>query len=232
MPQEATYGFWFEKAGELPGHSLRDAPGSPSGEEVLAEQVADELARVEQELADLRAELSRGWQFVASGVESSTGTFTVDVTAGGDYLAGTFDMFRLHLRGHLDGDGHPWLRINDNTSAIYLRGMTSWQADGTAIDWGGNAHEDGATHWRLGQWSNLTSNVSTVQLYRTGASGLIGMQADTTRNSATASFHRTSRAWGRLNSALLLSSLTVGGTFGGSSQFESCRWWLEGFRAS
>ena|SRR5690554_1196584 len=226
MPQTPVYGLPFEAPGDLPGHTL---DGGPVGDQpILAEAVEAELSRIDGDVADLQAEVARGWTPIASGGEAAVSAFTVDVTAGGRYPAGTFSLLRLHLRGQMDSDAQ-WLSLNINNSLdadTHRRGWLQFRAsDGTVTDSG----MGDATTWRIGYWSGqLVGNTCTVELFDTDIASFVSYKSTSEYQSGNAStFYRT-ECWGRLNENRLVSSLRVGRV--GSSNISSCRWWLEGYR--
>lgn len=225
MPSTPTYGLPFEAPGDLPGHTLDG--GTAGNQPILAEAVETELVRVEQAIADLRTEALRGWRPIADGAEESVGFFDIDLTAGGDFPAGTFGLVRIHLRGQLTvNGGNIWARVNNSGNSDHRWGMVVTQlSNGTVADSGrGDSNE-----WRLAEWSSSPSSTCTVTLYRTdGAPGIISYQSQGGTYGGTSN-HLVSVAAGRLMMSQTLSSLRIGGSIGGG-QFDNVRWWAEGYR--
>ena len=173
---------------------------------------------------------SFGWVPINSGLHASTGFFDVDVTAGGMFPAGTFELLRLHLRGHLDDVGTVWVRPNNDSGAGYITGGNVARAsDGDVVD---SFHNASAGEMRVAQWgTRAAGNTAKVTLYRTGGTGhTVTMESSGVRNADSAADHRFSRYGGRVNTPMLISSLRVAGTIGDATQFEDVRWWLEGYR--
>ena len=226
MPQTPVYGLPFEAPGDLPGHTL---DGGPVGDQpILAEAVEAELLRVDQSVADLRADALRGWRPIGSGAVTSVGFFDIDLTAGGTFPAGTFSLVQVHLVGKLSIDGgNIWARVNNNGNSDHRWGIVVTQLSNGATTDSGRA--DG-NEWRIGEWSSSPRSTCDLRLYGTDVTpGIIAYQAEASTAGGTSN-HLMSRAAGRLMASQNLSSLRIGGSIGGG-QFDDCTWWAEGYVA-
>ena len=228
MPLTPVYGLPYEAPGDQPLHSLTG--GSSGTEPILAEAVEAELQRIDGDIAGLVTDIEEaalGWVPIGAGEQSNVSAFVIDVTAGGKYPAGTFQLLRLYLRGQMDGTSQ-WVTLNINDSLTSESHRTSWllyDAEGTLDE---NGINDGTT-WRVAFWSgSLIGNVAQVTLYATDVPAFVSYEATGTMIASGATASRKSLTWGRLNENRLVSSLRVGRV--GSSNISSCRWWLEGWR--
>src|SRR5690606_18584353 len=119
MPQTPVYGLPFEAPGDLPGRTLDGAGGTSP---ILAEQVEDELARIDDDVVDLQDQIddinATGWQdLTPAGGTTITGNTTFAIPSS------DFDIIRIYLRGSLDAEGFIGLRVNnDNTANLHRRG--------------------------------------------------------------------------------------------------------------
>src|SRR5690554_4979148 len=171
VPLTPVYGLPHERGASLPGRTLT---GGPTGEDpVLAEAVEAELQRVDGDVQDVRQALDRGWIPIASGEE--TGSFTIDLTAGGVYPAGTFSLVQIFYRGSLSEE--TWLqnRVNgDNTSNLHRRG---WTVQATSS--GNFVYNDASdgTAWRIARWSSGAANNAMVTIFETDRLSVLSMQA-------------------------------------------------------
>jgi len=221
MPQEPLYGFVYEANGEMPGHSLRE--GGPSGDLILAEQVAEKFQSVDNDIADIQTVISQGWIPIGFGAE--TGNFTIDLTAGGRFPAGTFSLIRVRMRGSLTVDGvRIQVRVNsDNTAGLHRHARWVWNANDSAL--ADSSSFDG-TAWPVAEWSTANVGLAEFTIFRTDVSGQLGYVTQGYRGGATG-VRRLFLAGGDLSSARLLSSLQV---FPVSGAVNLCQWWAEGFR--
>lgn len=222
MPSTPTYGLPFEAPGDLPGHTL---DGGPVGDQpILAEAVEAELSRIDGDVADLKAEVARGWTPIGSGNESSN--FTIDLTAGGKFPAGTFELIRVHMRGSLTVDGvRIQVRVNaDNTAGLHRHARWVWNADGSSL--ADSTAFDG-TAWPVAEWSTANVGLAEFTIFRTNVSSQLGYVTQGYRGGGTG-VRRLFLAGGDLVSSRLLNSLQV---FPVSGQVATCFWWAEGYRA-
>lgn len=222
MPQTPVYGLPFEAPGDLPGHTL---DGGPVGAEpILAEAVEAELSRIDSDVADLQAEVARGWIPIGSGEELSN--FTIDLTAGGKFPAGTFSLIRVYLRGSLTVDGvRIQVRVNgDTTPELHLRSWMVHRMDTGALVESG---ADAVTSWPVGLWSTGASCNSRITIYRTDVSSILSFDAVGYRASSGNTLRYRMQSNGHLAAARLLSSLQV---FPFTGSIARCFWWAEGFR--
>ena len=221
MPSTPTYGLPFEAPGDLPGHTL---DGGPVGDQpILAEAVESELLRIDGDVADLQAEVARGWTPIGSGNESSN--FTIDLTAGGKFPAGTFEVMRLYMRGSLSTDGTlVQVRVNsDTTSGMHRAGWMIFTPSTGATE--GDVRD--ATSWPVAQWSTANVGLAEVTIFNTHISTQLGYRANGYRGGST-SARRVFEAGGDLLNSRLINSLQVFPFTGGIT---ACRWWVEGFRS-
>jgi hypothetical protein len=138
VPQEPKYGFWYEANGEQPGHSLRD--GGDSGSTITPEQIADEIERVDSDVADVQDAVDTLQARVLlldhqelSGQATSGGTA---LTVPGA-VQGLFWRYTLSVLAGADGGGtqpRPLVvRINGDSGDNYrYNGVTWTTSDGSA----------------------------------------------------------------------------------------------------
>lgn len=232
MPQTPVYGLPFEAPGDLPGHTL---DGGPAGAEpILAEAVEAELSRIDDDVADLQAEVARGWTPIDSGEETSPpdSVFIIDCTRGGQFPAGTFSAMRLRMRGHLDGSSSLiTVRVNsDLTTDLYRQRWTILDGTGSVRQSQGAVD---STVWRIGIWGSLTGNVLEALFINTDQPSFVGYHAWCTKHSGVEAENYEMTAGGRLNQNRLVESLRIGTTNvpgWTSNNFVTVRWWLEGYR--
>lgn len=232
MPHTVPYGFEYEAPGEQPGRTLT---GGPSGTEpILAVQVNDEIARVDsdiQDVADAAAEAALGWVPIGSGSVDAVTSFTIDVTAGGKYPAGTFSLVQLHLRGRLDTAA--WLTMNvnnDHADNSHRRGWIRRIASDGSVDASGHGE---ASNARIGYWGSVfAANLLTCTLYNTDLSSNIGWSSTSGQQSGAANTHRITETWGQLTENRLLNTLWLGTAVPADAEYGPTRWWLTGWRDS
>lgn len=229
MPSTTPYGFEYEQTTEAePTRTLNG--GSAGLSPILAEQVNDEIARVDQDIQDVSdaaAAAALGWVPIGGGSIDAVSDWVIDATAGGTYPAGTFSMMRLHLRGSMDTSAqYLTVNINDSlTSGSHKRGYYDITSDGVVTA----GPEDDSVTWRVGFWgSALIGNTCTVELFETDISSFVSFRSESEQQSGASSTHRKMISWGRLNENRLVSSIRVGRV--GSDNYGPTRWWLEGYR--
>jgi hypothetical protein len=223
MPATPIYGLPFEHEDDQPGRTLTGEGGSL----VLAEQVEDELERIDNDVAGLQTEVAQGWRPIDAGVESGVTGFDIDATAGGIYPAGTFAMMRLYLRGSTDGDAYLALRVGDLVADSHRRGWVTFRTDtGAVVDSG----QGDATNARVADWSSVFSNNCDVLIFNTGTSSHVSWEASSSRIASSGEFHRRMLAHGaRIDGNVLVSTLRIS-TASPVVDILSCRWILEGLR--
>lgn len=251
MPFTPVYGFHFEDADDQPGVSLTG--GSVGTELILAEQVENEIQRVEGDIGNVEDRVTAvearldlleagttqpGWTPIASGSAGSTASFIIDLTNGGRFLDGAFEMYRLQMRYDLDGgSGNVLMRVNSDDSAIYRSGLVNYPSTGPATS-DIALHFSAAQGWRVARGATLTSNNMELLLFAVTGGGVLTFQSTSNRQSDTASVHQWIECWGALSSGTLTpTSLRLhvfGGDLGGdsASSFTNAWWYVEGFRPS
>lgn len=224
MPQTPTYGFWFEQRGDEPGHSLR-ANAGPSGNDILAEQVAAELSRIDSDVAGIDGRLTTvegfgtpSWVQIASGSESNVATFVISSIPTGEFRA-----VRLHLFGENETTVDPIrIRFNsDNTTALHKSGYVTKDATGTVQF----SNFEDSEFWFVATWGTANGCSAEVTIYNTHVSEACAFLGRGSRPASTAAGHQFTDSWGRLNEVRLLDSLRVSGPAGANF---SVQWWLEG----
>lgn len=226
MPQTVPYGFEYESPDDEPnpGRTLSGAAGSP----VTAEQINDELLRVEGTVIagiDSRLTVAEAaaaasvWRGLASGTESGA-AFDIPVPAG-------FDILRLYLFGDLDGSGTVRLRINgDSTAGLHEAGMISHRPDtGAIVDALSTA---GATTAWLANWGTVSGNTVEATIFCPNAAGAPSWTSIGVRHSASPGGGFHSKGWGHCTSDRTVSSLNIRPFSDNANVFATCHWWLEG----
>ena len=222
VPTTPIYGLPHEQGVTVPGRTLT---GGPSGEDpILAEAVEDELERVDAAVADVQDAVSRGWVPIASGEE--TGSFTIDLTAGGRYPPGTFSIIEIFYRGSLSTETGLQNRVNgDNTPNLHRRGWTVQATSST--NFVENEANDG-TAWRIARWSTATANTAHVRIFETNRLSILSMQATATRVATGTTLRHRTEAQGDLNESRLLDSIQVFTVVG---SITAMTWHAVGYRA-
>lgn len=229
-PVTPIYGLPYQDADSQPESSL--SGGSSGTELILAEEVETELARIDGDIADLQADIGKGWVPIDSGSFSGSPPFTIDATAGGAYPAGTFHAMRLRGYGSLTGSaGHVTVRINNDTTTdlhqtARIRDLAS---DGSTTDSGLST----GTVYRVARWGTL-AEASTFEclLLGTAVQSQVPFQSEGAALGSTAAVSSWFRFWGQLDDAiasLLVSSLRIS-TFDAASDFTAIHWTLEGYK--
>src|SRR5690606_18898524 len=224
MPQTPTYGLPFEHPrDDLPGYTL---DGGPAGDQpILAEAVETELARLDNQISALQAQIdalkSRGWQDItpAGGVIIDENT-TIQVPA-----AGTYDMIRVYARGSLNGTGFLSMRINaDNSTDLHRRIRVTFNpSDGTIQA----STSDAGSVWLAFPWSDTANCTAEALLMNTDIPSALSFQAFATNPRGTAAERRMSLSGGYLRFNRTLSSTTFVAT---NTTINSVRIWIEGHR--
>lgn len=239
MPdQTPIYGLRFQELNDPPN-------GAKLGRE-LAFDVEDELSRIDGDVStntsaisslDSRVttnenditDLKKGWNFIGQATET-TNAFTIDLTAGGQYPAGTFNMMKINIEGTLDS-GNDLLagRVNATNSSNYFRGYTRRRfSDGGLA--GSNVAL--ANAFALGWWSAFDGNHTELTFYDTDTASALPMQGVGMRAGADGfpNNMESVHTGGILDSlTLLMDSLLVFAPSGGMS-LGTNRWRAWGWR--
>jgi hypothetical protein len=240
MPQTPVFGLPFEEEGDQPGITLNG--GEFGTEVILAEAVETALlglnASIQTNAADIATLTARvaaleagttipGWTPIQAG--SNTGaSFSIDLTDGGRFAVGEFELVRLFMRFDLDAEGMVNVRINGDSSAVYRMGRLVYDANGLLDDSGGFS---ALARWQIGHGATVSTNNLIATFFHMGANNLHNYQATSQRSSDSATTTRRGEFWGSLSSALAAtpSSLFVFAADGATS-FSNSWWWAEGYR--
>jgi len=243
MPQTPVFSLPFEAEGDQPGKTLTG--GEFGLDAILAEDVeaalltlqstlaanAADIATLQAEVSDLEDGTSLiGWVPVASGVQGvGTGPFTIDITDGGRFPAGTFDMLRLYLHGDLDGTGSVRLRTNATINGHRTSAYTI-SATGTVGD---TTFQDAASQWFLAFWNTSNNNHVECTIIDTGGTVAASYMSKGSQTSAINSNNLNSHCWGELTENRLIDSLEIRPFSDASNLFGNVgvKWWVEGYRS-
>ena len=220
MPSTTPYGFEFESLTD--GEPTRTLNGGSAGTDpILAEQVNDEIQRVDSDLQELQEAVSRGWEDITpAGGQVITDETVIDIPPE------TYDMIRVTIRGSLDGEGYVSLRINnDSTPELHRRAWTVWQINDGSVATSG---ADDTTVWRMARWSTAPNNIAWCTIYNTDVSSFLTMEGQGFRAAAGLATRERTEFYGALSATRLLSSLRFGGFL---ANVDSVRVWIEGHRA-
>lgn len=232
MPNTSIYGLPFEQTpDDQPGITLHG--GTSGTETILAESVETELARIDQDITDANAaivEAAKGWVPIVEDFFSGTPPFTVDLTVGGKYPAGTFSVVKIYATGSLSGSaGHVTMRVNNDITADLHESARIRQraSDGSVVD---SALGTG-TIWRIGRWGTLTGGSSLeCTIFNTDTSNFLTFKSSSGAIGSTASVSHETRFWGRLNDSRLLDSLRFD-TFDAAADYDGFAYQIEGWVA-
>jgi hypothetical protein len=160
-----------------------------------------------------------GWVPIVEDSFSGTPPFTVDLTQGGKFPAGTFSAVRVRARGSLSGSaGHVTVRINnDSTTDMHVTAFIRRDADTGATT---EADRVVGTVWRVGRWGTATgaSNLEFT-IFNTSTSNVLSFLARSGALGTTAAVSFVFESWGNLTQSLLLSSLRFA-TFDAASDLD------------
>jgi hypothetical protein len=160
-----------------------------------------------------------GWVPIIEDSFSGTPPFTVDLTVGGKFPAGTFSAVRVRARGSLSGSaGHVTVRVNnDSTADMHVTAFIRRNADDGATT---EADRVVGTVWRVGRWGTATgaSNLEFT-IFHTSVSNVLSFLARSGALGSTAAVSFAFEAWGNLTQSLLLSSLRFA-TFDAASDID------------
>jgi len=165
-----------------------------------------------------------GWTFIASGGPENN-SFTIDITDGGKWPAGTFSMVRVKMSGRVATAGSIiLLRVNnDSTADLHRRarigfkftdGLVSLSASGLS------------TSWHAGSWSSDDFNLCEFTIFGTKVSAQLSFVGNTIRTEAsdTSTNNIYNIIGGDLSVARLLDNLRVD-----NGSFRDTLWVAEGF---
>jgi hypothetical protein len=249
MPETPIYSLPFEHSvDDEPGHTLDG--GALGTEPILAEAVETELERIDTDLTDALTRLDLleagtsmvGWVPIKAG--NNTGaTFDIDLTDGGRFAVGAFDLLRLHMRYDLDATGVIGCRINGDTGAKYSFGtrqldaanpsgdLTAFPISQAGLGIDDITHVSPTSSWRIGQGGTVSTNNLMATFFHTNGDNFIGYQAKSTRMSTSGTTHAIADHWGALTTAIGAAPsflrLFLGG---GATSFTNAWWWAEGYR--
>lgn len=224
-------GFIYETKKDQPGTSLR-AP-----DEILAQQVQDKFVTTDAEIAAIKTRLNNledgssmvGWVPIGSGIESSVATFDLDLTGGGKFSIGDFDVVQLFARFDLDAVGVVRMRINNDsgTGSNYRGGGFFTDVTGSVDD---SVFAD-TDNWPIAHGSTTSTCNLTTTLYHMGGVQLHNYQSTSSRQSSNSDVHRTGAFWGALSTGLSAAPSTLRLLTGnGASSFVNFWWWLTGLK--
>ena len=193
----------------------------------LGEDVRDQLVRVDNDIAEIQTELGRGWVPIDSGEED--GNFTIDLTAGGKFPAGTFSLIRIYFRGSTSADGvRVQARVNeDTTPELHLRAWQVVNTNSGAIVDSLEGNNPDVTSWPFAYWSSAASCNAQMLIYRTDVPSILSMEATSYRAASGANARHIGTFRGHLAEPRLLHSLRI---FPFTGVINDCLWWAEGFR--
>ncbi len=170
-----------------------------------------------------------GWVQIDSGSFSGTPPFTIDITQGGRFPAGTFSCIRFRGRGNTATASWVTLRVNgDTTASMHESAWIRRQAGDGSVDTSGR---DSTSIWRLGSFGSFPgSSVFETTIMNTQVSNRLGFQSRGSSLGSTAAVSFTSETWGSLTESRLLDSLRIS-TFDPNSDFMNLDWQVEGLIA-
>lgn len=223
MPNTPIYGFPFEVPSDQPGETLHG--GVPPSSDILAEEVEEELDRVENSVVagiDARliaveaAIVGVRWRGINEGTQTGAGDFTITVPAG-------YERLKLTLVGDLSGQGQVNLRINGSSATDYSWGFIAYDSAG-AQDFAQSNFS--STAWKLAEWSSVESNTIIVDIMPSDGTMNPSYQSSATQIATGDTTMRTQRAWGKFAGDVAITSLTVQDN---TTDFATIQWWLEGY---
>lgn len=255
-PQTPIYGLPYEDSADEPGETLDG--GSAGTRPILARAVEAELARIDGDvgsnqtaIAVIQARLDAleagttqpGWTPIQNGTAVSAGTIDVDLTDGGRFVAGEFELVRLFMRYDLDATGTIGCRINNESSAIYNTGTRQLDAANPAgdltafpITQAGLGIDDlgfttATSSWRIGQGATVSTNVLETTFFHMNANNFHSYISKSTRMSTSGTTHAIADHWGNLISAAAAVPSSLRLFLGsGATIFTQAWWWAEGYR--
>lgn len=219
MPLTPVYGLPYEAPGDQPLHSLTG--GSSGTEPILAESVETELARLDNQLITLQSQIASLPQVIGQGVAEDTTNAGINIAVP----PGQYSQLRLTLRGHTQDLTQVAMRINGDSTAMYLHGrITRRASDGGIVT---AAHNESGTLFLLGEWSTLSANSAVIDLFGVDGDFFIGHQSRVARMSQVNTNHRITDSWGRITETRLLTHINIRTNTVGVG-YSSLRWQLIG----
>lgn len=169
-----------------------------------------------------------GWTYITSGGSGATGNIIIDLTAGGVFPAGTFNMIRIFVEGQFDtGNDRILCRINGDSTSIYNQGYTRRQ-----LSTGNLAGSSASTAGSFvgGWWSAFAGNNTEIILHKTDVSSEVPMRFVGNRAGSSGFDGNREVIHGHcsLESARLVDSFHIFAPTG--VNLTSNRWHAEGFR--
>lgn len=254
-PQTPIYGLPYEDSSDEPGETLDG--GSAGTRPILARAVETELARIDgdigvvnTDIATIEARLDAleagtsqpGWTPIQDGANTGA-NFDIDLTDGGRFAIGAFELVRLFLRYDLDAAGSVAAQINADTSLVYAYGirqldaanpaanLTAFPISPAALGIDHLSAASAAAGWRIGLGATVSSNVLMATFFHMTAATLHSFLSESTRMSTSSTTMARAAHWGYLTSALAAapSSLRISAT-DGATAFVNAWWWAEGYR--
>lgn len=256
MPgQTPIYGFPIEQETDEPGFSL--SGGQAGTEPILAELVETELARIEGDVQDTGSAITlvearldaleagttqAGWTPIQANVDTGA-SFDIDLTDGGRFAAGEFDLVRLFMKYDLNAVGTIGCRINNDSSAVYNFGtrqldalnpsgdLTAFPITQAGLGVDDIVHATATSSWRIGQGGTVSTNVLDCTFFNMAGNVLHSYISKSTRMSTTPTTHATADHWGNLTAVLAAIPTSLRIFVGsGATSFSGATWWAEGYR--
>lgn len=234
MPTTPIFGWPYEQyPSDAPGTSLYG--GELGTDPILAEEIEGDVSQISQDILAIEDRVDQiedngilGWTYIAHGIAGNVVSVDIDLTKGGVFPAGTFDMIRLHGRFGLNSTGYVNLQVNGATGSIYRTGSVLVASDGTVTP--GLVTTD--TRWRIAYGATNAVNNFVCQIFHTNADNLLNYQSKSSRMSDLVGTHSSNDHWGSIVSpgvGATPSTLTIM-RFGAGAEINDIWWWAEGFR--
>lgn len=217
MPLTPVYGFSYEAMGDQPGHSLHG--GSAGTEPILAEQVENELIRVDQDIEDAgNRYLGTGWHDITPlGGQVITGETIFQIPPQ------EFDMIQINFRGNLDDEGIVNVRVNnDLTEDLHRRFRYTINAQGFT----NQTASDGGV-WLIADWGSGAGCTAWMRIYNTHLNSILAFEGGGTRVASGLNPRRITASMGSINANRILSSLRINAT---NANINTMRVWIEGHK--
>jgi hypothetical protein len=216
--------------------------------------VEEELSRVDNDVSDLQNRMALmeagtsmlGWVPIQNGSNPGASFFDIDLTDGGRFPTGEFDLVRLHLRYDLDAVGGVYARINNDqgpSNSAYSWAQRTQDAENPATDitefpitaarLGQDVLSDspGAPSWRIGWGGTVSTNNLICEFFHMNGANMHSFQSMSNRQSTSPTTTAFSMNWGALVSGLSAAPSTIRMlAAGGAAEFAQAWWWVEGYR--